>query len=45
VKIYNRHKYETEMREAVNTYEEWFIKNILEDTTVRSFPNELPRSI
>jgi integrase len=28
VKIYNRHKYETEMREAVNTYEEWFIKNI-----------------
>lgn len=24
VGVYNRHRYEAEMREAVNTYEAWF---------------------
>jgi len=27
--VYNRHRYEAEMREAVTTYEEWFTRTIL----------------
>ena len=35
VGVYQKHRYETEMREAVTTYENWFIRNIIGEPSVQ----------